>query len=142
MQSLKLKTVIGRTEMVDFPRLNLYNIPAKIDTGAYSSSLHCHNIYELDDVLYFQLADPSEPTKKLKPQRFELYSQKSIKNSFGEMELRYTIKTTVRLGKKQVNTSINLSNRGLMKYPVLIGRKLLKGNFLVDVDLVNHLSIK
>jgi hypothetical protein len=142
MQTLKLKTVIGRTEMVDFPKLGLFNIPAKIDTGAYSTSLHCHNIYETDNVLHFQLADPANPKYNLKDQRFTEYSQKAIKNSFGEMELRYTIKTSVRIGKKLVNTSINLSNRGLMKYPVLVGRKLLKNNFLVDVGLVNHLSIK
>jgi hypothetical protein len=40
--SLKL---IGRREFVDFPLLGVYHVEAKIDTGAYTSSIHCSEIY-------------------------------------------------------------------------------------------------
>ena len=142
MQKLKMKVVIGRTEKVDFPELDLYNIPTKIDTGAYTSSLHCHDIFEENGVLHFKLVDPNREDYNFKDHKFTEYSQKKIKNSFGEMELRYFIKTLIRIGNKRIRAKITLSNRGSMKYPVLIGRTLLKNNFIVDVGLVDHLSYK
>jgi hypothetical protein len=142
MDSIKIKTVIGRTEKVDFPELGLFNIPAKIDTGAYTSSLHCHDIYEKNKILHFKLVDPSHKEYFLKDHQFTDFSQKKIKNSFGEKEVRYTIKTLIRIGKKRIRAKITLSDRGSMKYPVLIGRTLLKNNFIVDVGLVEHLSYK
>ena len=142
MQKIKIKTVIGRTEKVDFPELSLFNIPAKIDTGAYTSSLHCHDIREESKVLHFKLVDPSHKEYNYKDHQFTEYFQKKIKNSFGEMEVRYTIKTLVRIGNKRIRTKITLSDRGSKKYPVLIGRSLLRNHFIVDVGLTDHLSYK
>jgi len=142
MQKIKIKTVIGRTEKIDFPELDLFNIPAKVDTGAYTSSLHCHDIHEENNVLHFKLADPANKEYNFKDHQFTDYFQKKIKNSFGKMEVRYTIKTLVRIGNKRIRTKITLSDRGSMKYPVLIGRTLLKNQFIVDVSLTNHLSYK
>ena len=93
MQKIKIKTVIGRTEKIDFPELDLFNIPAKVDTGAYTSSLHCHDIHEENNVLHFKLADPANKEYNFKDHQFTDYFQKKIKNSFGKMEVRYTIKT-------------------------------------------------
>ena len=36
------KLIIGRQDVIDLPELELFKIAAKIDTGAYSCSLHCH----------------------------------------------------------------------------------------------------
>jgi len=41
----KLRT-IGRIDKADFPELNLQNIEVKIDTGAYTSAIHCDYIEE------------------------------------------------------------------------------------------------
>ena len=68
------------------------------------------------------------------------YSQKEIKNSFGESEKRYIIKTTIRIGKKRIKSVISLTDRGTMRYPVLIGRKLIKNKFAVDVSLLFNLT--
>ena len=40
-------TLIGRIERVNFPLWNMKDIEAKIDTGAYTSSIHCQNIQEI-----------------------------------------------------------------------------------------------
>lgn len=92
--------MIGRREFVDFPVLGVLGMEAKIDTGAYTSSIHCENItinYENSKpILYFTLEQG-----EIKSFRFEEFSQKKIKNSFGEMEERYVIKTLVRIGKKK-----------------------------------------
>lgn len=36
-----MKKIIGRTDLIDFPELDLWNIGAKIDSGAYTSAIHC-----------------------------------------------------------------------------------------------------
>lgn len=135
--------LIGRREFINFLSLDISQVEAKIDTGAYTSSLHCENItinYENSKpILYFTI-ELGEP----KTFRFEEYTQKKIKNSFGEMEERYVIKTLVQIGRKKVNATISLSNRDNMRYPVLIGRRLLKAKFLIDVNQIhtNGINLK
>lgn len=128
--------IIGRREFVDFPLLGLNGMEAKIDTGAYTSSLHCESIYVATEnsksVLYFTL----EQDQKI-PHRFENFATKKIKNSFGEMEERFVIKTVIGIGKKRIVSTISLSNRDTMRYPVLIGRRILKGKFLIDVSHIH-----
>jgi hypothetical protein len=132
--------LIGRREFVDFPLMELFGIEAKIDTGAYTSSIHCENIFITTNLgvpeLHFtvDLNDGKTPKKQY---TFNEFSTKKIKNSFGEMEERYIIKTILKIGKKNILASISLSNRDTMRYPVLIGRKPLKGKFLIDVKQVH-----
>lgn len=142
MQNNKEKVVIGRREIVDFPELGLVGIIAKIDTGAYTTALHCHDIKEENGVLHFKLLDPSHPEYNVQDQKFTSYSKKGIKNSFGEVEMRYIIKTIVIIGRRKIKAVISLSDRGNMRYPVLIGRKLLKNRFIVDVSLLNNIPLE
>lgn len=109
---------------------------AKIDTGAYTCSIHCEDITLIENeevpALYFSISvDPLQPKKEFK---FTDFSTKKIKNSFGEMEERYIIKTVLKIGKKNILASVSLSNRDNMRYPILIGRKPLKGKFIIDVN--------
>jgi hypothetical protein len=136
----KEKLIIGRREKIDFPELGLYHITSKVDTGAYTSALHCHDIREENGVLHFKLLDSSHPEYNEHDLKFTEYSQKKIKNSFGEIENRYIIKTIISIGHKQIKAVISLSDREKMRYPVLIGRKLLKNRFIVDVSLINNLD--
>src|SRR4051812_18463784 len=103
--------LIGRREFVNIPALGISGIEAKIDTGAYTSSLHCETISiekkDDKDVLCFTI----EPGTDSKVFRFEQFNMKKIKNSGGEMEERYVIKTIVNIGKKSVLSIISLSNR-------------------------------
>lgn len=135
----KLK-IIGRREFIDFPLLNIEHVEAKVDTGAYTSAIDCNRI-ELKtenkkQVLEFRLFNNTTYL-------VEDFTRKKIKNSFGEMEERYVIKTLIAIGGKKINTIISLSDRGNMRYPVLIGRRLLKGKFIIDVNLIytNGLNI-
>jgi hypothetical protein len=132
----KITRLIGRREYVSFPLLGIEHLEAKIDTGAYTSSMHCEDIELLSEndrpVLYFTLLDGKAGQKK--EYRFTEFSTKKIKNSFGEMEERYLIKTVLKLGRKKIRCNISLTNRDNMRYPVLVGRKPLKGKFLIDVN--------
>ncbi len=129
------KLVIGRTDIIDFPDLGLVNVRAKIDTGAYTSAIHCYNVSVVKGKLTFYLpAHRSEKHQKFSTNQFEL---KAIKNSFGYTEMRYVIKTKVVLFGKIFKTEFSLADREQMRYPVLLGRKLLRNRFLVDVSLEN-----
>ena len=125
--------VIGRREFVGFPLLDIEKVKAKIDTGAYTCSMHCNHI-ELKiesekQTLTFRLFNNTI-------YHVDEFTRKKIKNSFGEMEERYIIKTLIAIGGKKIKTTISLSDRESMRYPVLIGRRLLKGKFIIDVNLI------
>jgi hypothetical protein len=135
--------LIGRREYVDFPLLNLHGIEAKIDTGAYTSSIHCEdislkNISGLPTLLFTIKLEGAEK----RDYTFTEFTTKKIKNSFGEMEERYIIRTILKIGKKNIMASISLSNRDKMRYPVLVGRKPLKGKFLIDVKQLHLGGLK
>jgi hypothetical protein len=132
--------IIGRREMVDFPDLGLFGLVAKIDTGANTTALHCHHVRVENGVLFFRLLDESHPEYDDREHRFEYFEEKLIRNSFGQSELRYVVRTTIVLGKRKIKSIISLSDRGQMRYPVLIGRRLLKNRFTVDVSLLNALK--
>lgn len=133
----KPKQIIGRREMVDFPELGIKGILAKIDTGAYSNTLYCHNIHIKGENICFKVLDPAHPVFGQKEHCFGEFSQKKIKNSFGKVEKRYAIKTKIKIAGRVIKSIISLTNRGNMRYPILIGRKLLKNKFIVDVSLKN-----
>jgi hypothetical protein len=137
----KEKRIIGRSELVDFPDFGISGIDAKIDTGAYSTAIHTHKVWTevIDDkeILHFELLDPEqEHYRKLTIQTSNFY-QKKVRSSNGRLEKRYMIKTTMVLGGKKRITDLTLTNRGQMRYPVLVGRKVLKKGFLVDVSKSN-----
>lgn len=133
-------TTIGRREIVDFPDLGLFGLTAKIDTGANTTALHCHHVRVENGVLYFRLLDETHPEYQDREHRFEKFEQKTIKSSFGESELRYIIRTRIKIGKRTLRGIVSLTDRANMKYPVLIGRRLLKNRFLVDVSKLNQLT--
>lgn len=137
MNKKRPKQIIGRKELVDFPELEIEGIEAKIDTGAYSNTLHCHEISIKDKKLSFRVLDPSHPVFSRKVHVFDVFSRKKIKNSFGEIEERYMIKTKIKIAGRVIKSIISLTDRGKMRYPVLIGRKLLKNKFVVDVSIKN-----
>lgn len=124
---------LGRSDRVDLPGLNLEDIQAKIDTGAYTSSLHCLRAGVVDGELEFVLLDEEHPEFTGIKYRFKKFDQREIKNSFGEAELRFVIKTKVKIYDTVIRAEFSLSNRGNLKFPVLLGRKILRHRFLIDV---------
>ena len=124
---------LGRSDRVDLPGLNLEDIQAKIDTGAYTSSLHCLRAEIVDGELEFVLLDEEHPEFTGMKYRFKNFDQREIKNSFGEAELRFVIKTKVKIYDTVIRAEFSLSNRGNLKFPVLLGRKILRHRFLIDV---------
>jgi len=134
-------SILGRYDRVDLPDLGLVNIHAKVDTGAYTSSLHCHQAKVVGDTLEFILLDEEHPEFTGMKLTFREFEERDIKNSFGEVERRFVIITTLRIYEQDITTEFSLSNRGSLKFPILIGRKILRNRFLIDVTKKN-LSFK
>ena len=137
----KSKTTLGRVELVAFPELGIESIEAKIDTGAYSTAIHASEIWleEVDsqEVLNFKLLDASHPEFKDEVFKSSNFKRKKVRSSNGRLEKRYILKTKIILGGKQRVTYISLTDRSKMRFPVLIGRKVLKNGYLVDVSKKN-----
>lgn len=131
------KRIIGRTDIADFPDLNLHQIDIKIDTGAYTSSIHCQNIIEKNNTLFCEFLDPSHKKYNGKLFTFKEYKTASVKSSNGIVSLRYAIKSNITLFKKTYTITLTLNDRNDMRFPVLIGRKFLTKKFLVDPELTN-----
>lgn len=136
---------IGRKDFIDLPEWKLFNIEAKIDTGAYGNAIHCHLIEiiknENGESLRFQLLDPGHPEYEDHYYYTEDFEKKIVKSSSGQTEQRFAIKTRVKIFNKTYATYFSLTDRSEMKNPVLLGRKFLRNRFMVDVNQKN-LSFK
>jgi hypothetical protein len=130
----KLKAVIGRAERVDFPSADVFNVPAKVDTGAYRTSVWASDIREEHGVLKFKLMGPKSEYYSGKECSVKSFEIVDVENSFGQREKRYSILFSMKVGHKLIRTNITLADRHKKNYPVLIGRKFLRGRYLVDVS--------
>lgn len=143
---IKHSVVIGRAELIDLTGLAL-GVPAKVDTGAFRSAIHVSDIKIVtrdgQQVLTCKLlGHPTAPVgRDFETDRF---SELPVKNSTGDVEVRYEVTLKIKMGPKVFNTSFSLSDRSNNIYPVLIGRKALKNRFLVDVSRtsVNRMELK
>jgi len=113
-------------------------LDAKIDTGAYTSSLHCHKIFtEVEDgkeFVRFHVLDPDHPEYEEKEYRSAVHKVKRVRSSNGLIEERVIIKQKVNFFGEKSSIQLSLTNRSEMRYPVLIGRRFLDGRYLVDVS--------
>ena len=129
------KKIVGRKELISIVDLDLYDLDAKVDTGADSNALHCDDI-EVDEegFVHFTLLDEVHPSYHGRKMKMPLYKIKRVKSSNGEVQERASIKVEVDFYNKKYKTVVSLTSRADMKYPMLIGRRFLSGKFLVDVS--------
>lgn len=137
--SLEDKRIIGRVERVDFPRFGLIGLEAKVDTGARTSSIHCTDVRveaEHDDGsrnISFTLLDPEHPDYNGRRFRARQVGMRVVRSSNGDEQERHVVEADLVIAGRTIRTEFTLADREAMNYPVLLGRRLLRGNFLVDV---------
>lgn len=127
------KIVIGSSEHLSFPELGLKDIPARVDTGARTSTIWASRISERAGVLRFTLFD--EGCEFYSGEEFTAmqYGKIVVTPSNGMAEERYVVKLQVLLAGKKIRASFTLANRSTQSYPVLVGRNVLRKKFVVDV---------
>lgn len=132
------KKIIGRKERISILDLELYDLDAKVDTGADSNALHCDDIViDKNNMVHFTLVDDVHEAYHGKRMKIPLYKQKRVKSSNGTVQFRPAIKVDVEFFGKKYKSVISLTDRSEMKFPMLIGRKFIENRFLVDVAQEN-----
>lgn len=135
--------IIGRVVKLSVIDGDISDISAKIDTGAYSSSIWASYINVSDDgILSFRLLGPSSPHYNGKTIKTTDFKTVIIENSFGHKERRYSVILNVIIEGRKVRSRFTLANRRVKSYPALIGRRLLNKRFVVDVSRINAPAIK
>ncbi len=133
----KPKQIIGARDKIDLPEFNLYELPCKVDTGAATSAIHCYKVRLREvngkEIISFRLLDPEHEAYNNKEFQTENFTEKKITSSSGHSEYRYVIKSKIVVFGKSIETEFTLADRMKMRYPVLLGRKLLRRRFVVDV---------
>lgn len=126
------KNTIGWLEKVrldDLPTL----IDAKIDSGADNSSINSVNetTFQQNGQTWvrFEIHDRRGHILKLEKQ---VVATTRIKMKDGNRQLRNVIEIRICVGHVVKKVRANLVDRRHFKYPVLIGRSYLKGDFLID----------
>ncbi len=125
---------VGWRELVGLPELGLKGLPAKIDSGARTSSLHGRVLDEFqrdgEKFVRFEVEFPQHHVKQVCEAVH--VDVRGITSSNGETQLRYVIKTPLKIGDLTFRAEISLADRSDMKFPMLIGRSALRRRFLVD----------
>ena len=131
------KTRIGAVEEVTIPEWGLRRIRAKIDTGAFTSSLDVGDVHVL----------PSEPNRpryaeillrdgtRERTVRVPVTRFRRVRNPSGGVTNRPIVELVISLAGRRFRTSVNLHRRDGMNYRMIIGRRALLGRFVVDVSL-------
>ncbi|MGB2927143.1 MAG: RimK/LysX family protein [Limnothrix sp.] len=131
-------TLIGWRECVALPDFGIPTIRAKIDTGAASSSVHATQIeYSTDgdrQLVQFQIHPHQHNIKDTVTITAPLLEHRPIKSSNGQRQTRPVIETHIQLGDQLWAIELNLTNRDLMGFRMLLGRQALRKRFLVDVN--------
>jgi hypothetical protein len=124
---------VGWRESVSLPGFKLFDLKAKIDTGAKTSALHAEEI-EIISVkgkkfVKFSIVTEDGIKRSLKSRFIE---EREIKSSTGQKTIRPVVKTIIKMGKSEFEIEITLINRDLMGFKMLIGREALNGRFLIN----------
>lgn len=102
-------------------------LPARIDTGAATSSLDARNLTVKGKTVEFNLPQQYGGRRISLP----LYKVKTIKSSESK-EVRPVVMVEMCIGSRRVRTRVNLNDRSNVKYPLLIGRNTLAHDFVIE----------
>jgi hypothetical protein len=129
------KPIVGTNTYVNIDGVS-HPVAAKVDTGADGTSIWASGLrIGDDDSLFFRYFDPSSPLYDGREHRRDIYKVVKVTSSTGDSQIRFQIKQKLRIGGKNIVVWCNLSDRSKRTYPMLIGKRTLKGRFLVDVSI-------
>lgn len=125
-------TVVGWVEPVKLGSEGLL-VPAKLDTGADTSSLHVSEIEWIrradGDWVAFDVVGKGD--RKIRLER-KVERVARVKKASGGVQDRPVVRLGLCLGPTYRVTEVNLTDRSGFKLPLLVGRSFLAERFAVD----------
>lgn len=130
---------LGWKEYVDLPQLDVFGLKAKIDTGARTSALHVDSLIVTErhadgsaSIEFDVPLDRKRPERRVHT-RATMLEEVKVTDSGGNAELRPVIETEISIGSVRKRVRLTLTDRRSMIFRMLLGRKALEGDFLIDV---------
>ncbi len=126
-------SIIGNSVKINIGKIK--HIPAKVDTGATISSIWASDIHLTpDNQLEFSLFAPGYKLYTGERLTASEYKVLNVRNSTGQESIRYMVALSTTIKGRRIRITYTLADRSRNDFPVLIGRRALKGKFLVDVS--------
>lgn len=131
---------IGWKEYLDLPELGVFRLKAKMDTGARTSALHVDSLTILEtlpdgtEIAEVEIGiDRRRPERRVTA-RVALLGRLRVKDSGGHGELRPYLETEIVLGPVRKRIRLTLTNRSGMLFRMILARKALEGDFVVNTS--------
>ncbi|WP_258239913.1 MULTISPECIES: ATP-dependent zinc protease family protein [Pseudidiomarina] len=128
---------LGWREWGALPDLGITAIKMKVDTGARTSCLHAFKLepFNKDGENWLRIwVHPEQDSNREHMCEAKIHDQREVTDSGGHTELRYVIKSKLKVGDFYDDVELTLTNRDSMKFRMLLGRQAMRGVFLVDPD--------
>ncbi len=129
------KLLIGWTEYVSLPAWGIQELRAKVDTGARTSALHVTGLERLaGNRVRFEVILSRKQAHKRVTVETVACKWARVRSSTGIYRRRCFVRTLLRIGPVEKEIELSLVNREKMLFRMLIGRKALEHDFLVDAS--------
>jgi len=132
----RAQIIIGWREPAALPDWGIDTIKTKMDTGARTSAIHVDNIERLPrNRVRFDVIIATEKCDGLQhsvPVETDIVRTSRVRPSNGLREERLVVATRLRLGPVERVIELSLVSRRRMLCRMLLGRRALAGNFVID----------
>lgn len=122
--------IVGWREWVGLPELSRAPILAKVDTGAWSNTLHASEIEIIESSpetrIRFRLEEGSRWTER------PLHRWRRIRDTGGHETMRPVIRTTIEIASRDFDIEVCLADRSQLKHRMILGRNFLRLGFIVN----------
>ncbi|MBF92885.1 MAG: ATP-dependent zinc protease [Euryarchaeota archaeon] len=122
--------VIGWREWVGLPELQRAPLLAKVDTGAWSNTLHASEIDIIESNpetrIRFRLEEGGKWIER------PLQKWRRIRDTGGHETLRPVIRTTIEIASRDFDVEVCLADRSKLKHRMILGRNFLRLGFIVN----------
>ncbi len=126
------RTVLGWREWIGLPELENEPTLAKMDTGAWSNTLHAEEITltnnGMEQIVRFRLSKNGNWIER------PLFDWRRVRDTGGHDTLRPVIRTTLEIAGQDHDIQLCLQDRSRMKHRIILGRRFLR-QFMIDPSL-------
>lgn len=121
--------MIGWREWVGIPELEDDPLLAKMDTGAWSNTLHASDIEiiesDLESRVRFRLEEGGEWIER------PVHDWRRVRDTGGHETMRPVIRTTLQIAGMDFDIEVCLKDRSLMRHRFILGRRFLRAHFCI-----------